>query len=157
MSAMMGTLEALTISGSAAVDSSSGHDTRTKSAPASSYCKDKKGKYLEVNDFFVYISTFAKAADIAGQTDSDLPWKDQAALMSQNDKKTIHANKSGIFLEDAFCVGDKIRSFLSYKVPLLNRSGKRIGIIGASFLALDKFRKISPEFLSSEKDRQLVG
>ena len=36
MSATMGTLDALTIWGRAAVEASSGHDTRTMSAPASS-------------------------------------------------------------------------------------------------------------------------
>ena len=108
-----------------------------KSVPVSAYCKDTKGKYLEVNDLFLYTSTYAKASDIVGQTDSELHWNNQAHILMQNDKKIIHSNKPDIFIENAISLEKKIRYFLSYKIPLLNRFGKTIGVIGSSFLLDD--------------------
>jgi len=108
-----------------------------KSVPASAYCKDKRGKYLEVNDLFLYTNNSTHVSDILGKTDRDMTWQSEASLMMQNDNKIVSSEKSGTFIESAYCFGNTMRYFLSHKLPLLNRSGKKIGTIGTSFLLDD--------------------
>lgn len=108
-----------------------------KSVPASGYCKDKNGKYLEVNDLFIYTNSSTCASDILGKTDQDMTWQTEAPLMMQNDNKVVYQERSGTFIESAFCFGNKMRYFLSHKLPLFNRTGKKIGTIGTSFLLDD--------------------
>lgn len=140
-----------------------------KSAPASCYSKDKKGKYLEVNDLFIYTSNSTRASDILGKTDRDMTWQKEAPLMMQNDSKIVCLEKSGTFIESAYCFGNKIRYFLSHKLPLLNRAGKKIGSIGTSFL-LDDFHVVTDwlksagfvinddpiKFLNTQKNQELT-
>lgn len=144
-------------------------ETFFKSIPASAYCKDKNGKYLELNDLFVYTSSMSRAGDIIGKTDKDMPWDKEAPLMMGNDKKIIYQEESGIFIENAYCFGNQIRYFLSHKLPLLNRAGKKIGTIGASFL-LDDIHIVSDwlkksgfafnvdpaKLLTAKKERELT-
>jgi len=112
-------------------------ETFFKSVPASAYCKDKEGKYCEVNDLFIYTSDYPNASDIIGKVDSDLVWRRQAPLMMENDKKIIYTEQSCTFLEDALSFGNRTRYFLSHKLPLLGRTNKKIGTIGISFLLDD--------------------
>ena len=101
----------------------------------STYWKDKKGKYLGVNAIFVKTADLSSPEDIVGYTDRDFIWGDaQAVHMQRNDNCIIQTGKPSTVIETATSYEDrKLRQFLSYKTPLLSRTGKTIGVFGVSY------------------------
>lgn len=104
-----------------------------ESIPGSVFCKDKNGRYLDVNHIQVYSASATRFSDLIGKNDHGLAWQEQAPACIQNDKEVIYTEKPKTFIEQVIAFG-KNRSFLSYKFPLKNKSEKIMGILGMSFL-----------------------
>lgn len=103
---------------------------------ASVYWKDRDSKYLGINDLFLKRADLTSFNDIIGNTDRDLCWGEQEALLMQhNDKNIILSGNPNTYVEPGKCYKDKkIRYFLSYKKPLLSHTGKVIGVFGVSYI-----------------------
>ncbi len=100
--------------------------------------KDLNGNYLGCNKYMTQIAGFNNRDEIIGKTDSDLPWKNQAAKISAIDKLVITNNKTYKLEEHPEVHGGIARTFLSSKKPLLDDNGKIIGIIGVSIDITEK-------------------
>ncbi|MFA6409840.1 MAG: ATP-binding protein [Gammaproteobacteria bacterium] len=93
--------------------------------------KDLEGHYLGCNKA-VANELGMNPKDIIGKTDFDLPWKDQAETLRENDLKVIEADVPIKFEEHLISkTGEKL-TYLVCKSPMKNLKGKTIGVIGSS-------------------------
>lgn len=92
------------------------------SIPGHIFAKDLKGVYLFSNNQLL--------KDIVGKKDEDLPWKEQAEQLRDNDNKVMQVKKSLSFVEKVFLGENQLAYFYSVKSPLFDKQGKLIGIIG---------------------------
>lgn len=100
--------------------------------PGHIYWKNKNGVYLGCNDQQAKTLNFNSGKDIIGKTDHDLPWKNGAANLIAIDKDVMRTKKIHI-VEEPVTLPDKSKAiFLSQKVPLLEKNGDAIGILGVS-------------------------
>ncbi len=103
---------------------------------ASIYWKDKKGKYIGVNNMFtdyLYAST-VRPDDIVGHTDRDFIWVNEAPQLEKNDREVIYTENSKSIIEPCKCVDKEVKFFVSHKTPLRSRDGKILGVFGISYL-----------------------
>lgn len=107
---------------------------------ANVYLKDLAGKYLAGNECQIArcgVSTYSK---LIGLTDHDLSWRDFADTLISHDQQVINNRQATIFIEPVKknevddSKQDDIERYLSYKSPLLDHSGKVIGVFGLSYL-----------------------
>jgi len=99
--------------------------------PGHVYWLNKENIYLGCNDLHAKNAGLSSRHDVVGKRNSDMPWKDQA---EEIDALNIKAMKSGVPIsreEHAVLNGEKL-IFLSQKVPMRNKSGEIIGILGIS-------------------------
>ncbi len=100
--------------------------------PGHIYWKNKNGVYLGCNDQQAKTLKLNSGKDIIGKTDHDLPWKNGAANLIAIDKEVMRTKKIHI-VEEPVTLPDKSEAiFLSQKVPLLEKNGDAIGILGVS-------------------------
>ena len=113
--------------------------------------KDKGGIYRGCNQAMVEQLRLASKNDIIGKSDYELPWKDQAALLIENDNQVMRENKTQQGKEEHVSTLDgKMQTFLVAKAPLYNAQGKVIGTVGNSIDITD--RKKMEETLCAAKE-----
>lgn len=112
-------------------------DNAFETIPASIYCKDKKGRYLDCNKIFLSVSDSKSNSDVIGNSDFDLIWSKHASTMYTNDLAIIKTGKPESFVEQANDRSNHSIFYLSYKAPLRLNSKKIVGVVGFSF-PLDK-------------------
>lgn len=100
--------------------------------PGHVYWKDKDGFFLGCNEEQAKAAGLNSRKDIIGKTDYELPWKEQAHILRKSDLKVMKTEKPIIFEEPSVLANGKEAIFLSKKVPLRNRKGEIIGILGIS-------------------------
>lgn len=100
--------------------------------PGNIYWKDKKGCYLGCNLFMLNMLGFSSVQQIIGKNDHDLLWKKAAPIIQKNDQKVIGSRKLVRFKENVKLKDGRRIMMISNKMPLLNKSGKIIGVIGSS-------------------------
>ncbi len=93
--------------------------------PGSVFIKDKEGVILAANS---RLKKDAKV-DPVGKTDFDLPWKEQAEMCIENDKKVMSSKQQMVFVEKVH-LSEGTKTFISVKAPLFDDNGAVIGIIG---------------------------
>lgn len=97
------------------------------------WSKDRKGKYLSVNEYMYNDAGLSKEADMIGLTDLDLCWEKQGILFRSNDEKVMRNRKIEIFIEPSKVISGKEIIFYSYKTPLYVNSKKVLGTMGIAF------------------------
>ena len=100
--------------------------------PSSVYWKDIDGFYLGCNQAMLKMVGASHFEEIIGKKDSDLPWKESAASLEKNDKEVIKYKKLLYFEETGKLSDGTIQTLISNKMPLIDKSGRIIGIIGSS-------------------------
>ena len=100
------------------------------SVPGSIYWKDKNGVYLGCNDYMLKATGLKSKEDIIGKTDVEL-WPKRAGVLKYNDDQVIKTGKQ-IETEESVFLGGKERFFTVVKMPLKNKKGEIIGVIGNS-------------------------
>lgn len=108
--------------------------------PGHIYWKDLNGVYLGCNDMQAIDAGLASRYEMIGKTDYDMPWKETANELVNNDKKVIKTG-TPLTIEE--------QGYLSRKVPLHNKKGNIIGILGISIEA-SQYKQII------EQDRQIL-
>lgn len=102
-----------------------------KQLPSYIFWKNKEGTYLGCNDAFAESAGFSSAEEIIGKTDYDLPWKAQSELYRADDQQVIQTKLPKLNIEEPQTRPDgKQIVLLTSKVPLLNRNGNVIGVLG---------------------------
>ncbi len=100
--------------------------------PAHIYWKDLKGRYLGCNDIQANSLGFQSGMDIIGKTDYELPWpKGFAEIFRKNDIEVIETGIEKIAEENSI-MNNKQVVVLSQKMPLKNKQGEVLGILGIS-------------------------
>jgi len=100
--------------------------------PGHVYWKDVNGVFFGCNDAQARSAGFSSSKEMIGKNDNDMPWKDQAKQIRENDKQVIESGKEQVKEEVSVLSNGEERVFLSRKVPLVNGNGKNIGILGIS-------------------------
>jgi two-component system aerobic respiration control sensor histidine kinase ArcB len=100
--------------------------------PGYAYWKDKKGVCLGCNKNTWELLGLKSLADYIGKTDYDLFSKEEANILAANDQEVIQTGKIKI-VEEKFSIdtGEK-RLYFSHKIPLKNKKGHIVGLIGVS-------------------------
>lgn len=103
-----------------------------KQLPSFVFWKDKNSVYLGCNDLFAQSAGLSTPDEIIGKTDYDLPWeKYQSDLYRADDQQVITTKIPKLNIEEPQTLPDgKQIILLTSKVPLLNKTGEVIGVLG---------------------------
>jgi len=120
------------------------------------YSKDRKGKYIDSNDYQAHDIGLNKWSDILGYTDFDFSQIEYAPMLMQNDKEVILAEKAKIVIEPFLALTGNTCKGLSYKTPLYSsNTRKMIGISGIS-LMLDNDAIPKDPYLLSKRQKECL-
>lgn len=101
------------------------------SIPMGVFWKDTELVYTGCNDQFARSAMLSSPEDIKGKRDSDLVWKDQAALHESIDKDVISTvSRKGFYEEEIISPAGEKRYLRKLKTPLTDMNGKVFGILG---------------------------
>lgn len=93
--------------------------------PGHFFVKNKEGEFVVSN-----LAKGPKPLYAEGKTDFEMPWKEEAKQLRENDKKVMESKKEMIFMEKLRPEGKEFVTFASVKAPLLDKNGNVLGIIG---------------------------
>ena len=113
-----------------------------KKTPISYFIKDQDGKYVFVNQITIQTTGFENESALIGSTDFDLPWREQALQIYNNDQKIIQCAQADTYIEFGELEDKSINYYLSYKLPYCNHR-KVIGVQGYSILIENKKNQLS--------------
>lgn len=119
--------------------------------PGHVYWKDKNGVYQGCNNRQAQSAGLQFGYEVIGKTDFDLPWeKEQAELIRKNDRQIMETGETEV-IEEIIQVKGKDAIFLSHKLPIRNKNGEIIGVLGMS-VDITERKKIEAELnLAKEK------
>jgi PAS domain S-box-containing protein len=103
-----------------------------KRIPTQVFWKNKQGVYLGCNDAFAHSLGLDSPDDVIGKTDFDLPTTEEASeAYRADDKQVMDSKQPKLNIEElqTFIDGRTV-VLLTSKVPLLDASGKVVGILG---------------------------
>lgn len=115
------------------------------SLPGCVYWKNKDGVYMGYNNCMLKI---ANVDGLKGKTDFDLPWKQEALAIQQNDQEVMFSKKPLEVNETITLASGQSVVMSTYKTPLQDENGNVIGILGISFDISEKVREENPEQLA---------
>ena len=100
--------------------------------PYDVFWKDWNSVYLGCNQSFARTAGLAKPEDIIGKTDYDLAWKtEEADFYRQCDREVMTAGAAMLNIEEPQLRADgREATLLTSKVPLRDRAGEVVGILG---------------------------
>ena len=100
--------------------------------PGHIYWKDVNGVCLGANKNNWMDFGCKELSDFVGKTDYELFPKEEADRLRVIDREVMDSGKLQIAEEEVTTIGGKKTLYLSHKVPLKNKLGKTIGILGTS-------------------------
>jgi PAS domain S-box-containing protein len=100
--------------------------------PAHVYWKDLNGVYLGCNDQQAKSAGLKSREEFVGKTDADFPWHAFADEIKQMDQQILNTGKEQMREESAYMADGFLHTYISHKSPLIDDTGKIIGIIGIS-------------------------
>ncbi|WP_258956537.1 PAS domain-containing sensor histidine kinase [Legionella sainthelensi] len=119
--------------------------------PGHVYWKDKNGVYQGCNNRQAQSAGLQFGYEVIGKTDFDLPWEtEQAELIRKNDRQIMETGETEV-IEEIIQVKGKDAIFLSHKLPIRNKNGEIIGVLGMS-VDITERKKIEAELnIAKEK------
>lgn len=120
--------------------------------PGHVYWMDRNNVFLGCNDLQAKHAGLASRYEIVGKTNYDMPWKEQAAKLNDLNNKVMATGIAYMEEEFAKMTYDEA-CFLSNKIPLFDKSGNVIGLLGISF---DITKRKLLEKLGKEKEKALA-
>lgn len=106
-------------------------DNIIRYAPDMIYWKDKNSVHLGCNEQFAIAAGFKDRSEVIGKLDSDFPWHAEAEKYKQDDKSVIQTGNPSLNIEDFMPFSNgKQATVITNKVPLRNRHGDIIGVLG---------------------------
>ncbi|WP_298624103.1 response regulator [uncultured Legionella sp.] len=117
--------------------------------PSHVYWLNKDNVYLGCNDAHAKTVGLSSRHEIVGKTNFDMPWREQADLMNILNQSVI---STGIpqSQEEYTNINNVLRTYISQKTPLKNKSNEIIGVLGISIEITE--RKQLEESLRQAKD-----
>ena len=101
--------------------------------PQSIFWKDRNGIYLGCNNNFARDAGVGEPENIIGKTDYDLPWtQEEADWYRECDQRVMEQGVSQLHIHETQQKADGKHSWVdTSKIPLRDRKGRVIGVIGA--------------------------
>jgi two-component system, OmpR family, aerobic respiration control sensor histidine kinase ArcB len=100
--------------------------------PGSVYWMNREGIYLGCNDNMARLFNLKSREDIVGKTYHDLYDEKTASYYKKSDKRVMSTGESLLIEEPLYYPGKKKEIYLSNKVPLHDKNGHVIGMLGIS-------------------------
>lgn len=108
-------------------------ETMVNHIPDYIYAKDLEGRFLIANRATVADNGFEEMQDLVGKTDYDLHPAEMVSHMAATERQVIETGQPIFGMEErAFVSKGKERWLMTSKVPLRNKQGATIGIVGVS-------------------------
>lgn len=128
-------------------------ETLINTIPDLVWLKDTNGVYLKCNRAFERLYGVEEGA--SGKTDYDFIDKEQADFFRLHDRKVIQ-NKQSTTIEEYLKFKDKSYEgwFETIKIPMLNKSGKIIGVLGIARNITERMKVNEQLQISEEKFRK---
>jgi len=105
--------------------------TIINTVPLRIFWKDKELNYIGANKLFAKDASLEDPADLVGNNDFDMPWKNEANLYRADDKSVMDSGVSKLDFEEPQTHEDGSVIWISTsKVPLKNEAGKTFGVLG---------------------------
>lgn len=99
--------------------------------PIRVFWKDKNFQYLGCNTAFAQDTGLNRSEELIGKNDYQLSWREQAALFQADDHEVMTTGQAKLNYEEPLNNSDGRTIWLrTSKVPLLNRDGTVIGVLG---------------------------
>ena len=100
-------------------------------APMRVFWKDRDLRYLGCNPAFARDAGRASPQEVIGRTDTELAWADQAAIYQADDRAVMASGVAKLGYEEPQTTPDGRTIWLdTSKVPLTDRDGRNIGVLG---------------------------
>ena len=102
-----------------------------ETAPLRIFWKDKESRYLGCNQAFASDAGVSSPQDLIGKLDSQLGWREQAALYRADDLQVMTGKTPRLNFEEPQTTPDGRQIWLrTSKVPLLGEDGVEFGVLG---------------------------
>jgi diguanylate cyclase (GGDEF)-like protein/PAS domain S-box-containing protein len=99
--------------------------------PQRVFWKDTELYYLGCNNAFCADAGLDEPRQIAGKTDNDFPWKEEADAYRQDDLRTMQSGIARVHYEESQHRQDGSVGWLrTSKIPLTNAHGHTVGVLG---------------------------
>jgi diguanylate cyclase (GGDEF)-like protein/PAS domain S-box-containing protein len=115
-------------------------ETMMNHIPDYIYAKDLDGRFLIANQATVTENGFREAHEIVGKTDYDIHTLDNARHFEQAEHRVIETGEPIFGIEELNAVSKDERWLMTSKVPLRDKQGNTIGIVGISRDITDRKR-----------------
>lgn len=96
------------------------------------YAKDREGRFLFANTAVVANNGFKSLDEMRGLTDGDLHGAEAAAGIHQIERRVMETGEADLGFEERALRGGRDRWLMMSRVPLRNRDGDIVGVVGAS-------------------------
>lgn len=106
--------------------------------PGNYWWKDLEGIYRGYNNNLIRTLGLNTKDDVIGKSDYDLPWKEQAKKLYENDEIVIKSGNPYIAEEDVLTNDGRLLTFRVTKTPLKDYNGNTIGTLGTSVDITDR-------------------
>lgn len=100
--------------------------------PGNIYWKDRNGVYLGCNDSAAELIHLKNRHEVIGKTLYDIAPRPIAEEITRIDDEIMSSGRESCVEEDAFDLKDDEATYFTRKVPLRNKSGDVIGLVGIS-------------------------
>jgi diguanylate cyclase (GGDEF)-like protein/PAS domain S-box-containing protein len=107
-------------------------ETMVNHIPDYIYAKDLEGRFLVANQATVTENGFREAHEIVGKTDFDIHTPENARHFAEAERRVIETGEPMFGIEELNAVSKEERWLMTSKVPLRNKQGATIGIVGVS-------------------------
>lgn len=105
--------------------------TVINAAPVRIFWKDRESRYLGCNPLFARDAGKTGPEELIGKDDSAMAWAGQAALYREGDRQVMETGTAKLNFEEPQTTADGKTIYLrTSKVPLRNRRGEIIGLLG---------------------------
>ena len=131
-------------------------DAILNNLPVSVYWKDTEGRYLGCNKVVAKMAGFDKPSDIVGKTDRELCWYEFVKDYEAHDRLVIQTDKQVVREESIRLASGEVLVSLSYKMPLKDRFGKVLGIIGTS-LDITQLKQMEASLIEAKEKAEIAN
>ena len=116
------------------------------------WAKDKNYKYIYCNENYARAAGLDSPEQIAGKSDDEMPWREQADFFRQGDAG-VFQGKIRLNVPEVEIMIDKVADILVTENQLLNKSGKCVGLVG-SYIDITGQRLIKKTGYYNDKEQR---